>query len=61
MSADTVVIIAPGLDILETLGLSLLTFIYFIFSMLILLSDKMDYEIDLDLFGVFTVSYVSVL
>ena len=61
MSGNTVVTIAPGLDILERLGLSLLTFISFGCSMLLLLSDKLACEIDLDLFIVFTVSYVSVL
>ena len=60
-SGDTVVTLAPGLDILERLGLSLLTFIYFGCSMLVLLSDKLADEIDLDLFSVFTVSSVSVL
>ena len=48
LSGDTVVILAPCLDILEILGLSLLTFISFGFSVLVLLSDKMDDEIDLD-------------
>ena len=61
LSGDTVIIIATGLDILETLGPSLLTFIYFGCSMLILLSDELDDEIDLDLFSVFTVYSVSVL
>ena len=61
MSGDTVVILAPCLYINETLGLSLLTFIYFGCSILVLLSDKLADEIDLDLFIVFTVSYVSVL
>ena len=61
MSGDTVFTLAPGLDILEILELSLITFIYFGCSMLILLSDKMSDEIDLDLFIVFTVSSVLVL
>ena len=59
MSGDTVVILAPGLDTLEILRLSLLKFIYFGCSMLVLLSDKLDDEIDLDLFSVFAVSSVS--
>ena len=61
MSVNTVVILDPCLDILETLGLSLQKFIYFSCSILVLLSDKLAYEIDLDLFSVFTVSYASVL
>ena len=61
LSDDTVVTLSPGLDILERLGLSLLTFIYFGCSTLILLSDKMADEIDFDLFRFFTVSSVSVL
>ena len=55
---DTVVTLAPGLYILELLGLSLLTFLSFGCYMLVLLSDKLACEIDLDLFIVFTVSYV---
>ena len=50
MSGDTVVTFAPGLDIIERLGLSLLTFISFGCSILVLLSDKMSDEIDLDFF-----------
>ena len=46
MSGNTVVTLAPGLDPLERLGLSLLTFIYLGFSMLIILSDKLADEID---------------
>ena len=61
MSGDTVVTLSPGLDILEILGLSLLAFIYFGCSLLILLSNKLADEIDLDLFIVFTFSSVSVL
>ena len=61
MYSNTVVTLAPGLEILERLGLSLLTFISFGCYMLVLLSDKMDDKVDLDLFIVFTVSYVSVL
>ena len=45
-------IIAPYLDILETLGLSLLTFISFGCSILVLLSDKLADEIDLIVFVV---------
>ena len=41
MSGNTVITLAPGLDILEIIGLSLLTFIYFGCSMLVLSSDKM--------------------
>ena len=58
MSGDTVVTLSPGIYILERLGLSLLTFIYFGCSMLVLLSDELADEIDLDLFIVFTVSSV---
>ena len=61
LSGDTAVILSPALDILERLGLSLLAFIYFGCSMLILLSDKLAYEIDLDVFSVFIMSYVSVI
>ena len=61
LSGDTIVILSPSLDILETLSLLLLTFIYFGFSILVLLSDKLYYEIDLVFFSGFTVSYVSVL
>ena len=50
LSSNTVVTLASGLDILERLGLSLLTFISFGCSILVLLSDKMADEIDLDLF-----------
>ena len=57
MYGDTVVTLAPGLDILERLGLSLLTFISFGYSMLVLLSYKIADEIDIDLFSFFTVSY----
>ena len=58
LSGDTVVIIVPGLYILERLGLSLLTFISFGWLMLILSSNKLAYEIYLELFSVFTVSSV---
>ena len=61
LSGYTVVILAPGLDILERLGLSLLTFIFFGFSRLILLSDKLADEIYLYLCNVFTLSNFSVL
>ena len=60
LSGDTVVILDPGLDIIERLGLSLFTFISFGCSVLILLSDKLADEIDLYLFSVFTVYSVSV-
>ena len=50
LSDDTVITLAPGLDIIERLGLSLLTFIYFGCSMLVLLLDKLADEIDLDSF-----------
>ena len=53
MSGDAVVTLATDLDILERLGLSLLTFISFGCSMVVLLSYKMADEIDLDLFSVF--------
>ena len=61
MSSNTVFTLAPGLDILKTLVWLLLTFIYFGCSMLVLLSDKLADEIDLDLFIVFTVSSVSAI
>ena len=41
LSGETKVVLAPGLDILKRLGLSLFMFIYFGCSMLILLSDKL--------------------
>ena len=50
MCGDKVVTLAPGLDILERLGLLILKFIYFGCSMLVLLSNKLADEIDLDLF-----------
>ena len=61
MSGDIVVTLAPGLGILKIIGTSLITFISFGCSMLVLLSDKLDDEIYLDSFIVFTVSSVSVL
>ena len=54
-------IIAPCLDILETLGLSLLIFIYFGCYILVILSDKLVDEIELVFFSGFTVSSFSVL
>ena len=59
-SVDTVVTLAPVLYILERLVLSLLTFIYFGSSVLVLLSDRIADGIYLDLLIVFTVSSVSV-
>ena len=61
LSGDTVNTLATCLDIVERLGLSLLTFIYFSCPILVLLSDKLSDEIDLDLFIVFTMYYLSVL
>ena len=61
MSGDRVVILAPCIDILEKLGLSLLNFIYFGCFILVLLSDKLADEIDLASFSGFTVSYVSAI
>ena len=61
MSGKTDITLATGLDIIERLVLSLLMFISFGCSMLVLLSDKLADEIDLDLFIVLTVSYVSVI
>ena len=66
MSGDTVVLIDPCIDILETLGVSLLNFsfinfISFGFCLLVLLSDKLADEIDLVLFSGLTVSSVSVI
>ena len=61
MYGNIVVILTPGLDIPEKIGLSLITFIYFGCSMLILLSDKLADEIDLDFFNVFTEYYISVI
>ena len=60
MSGDIGVVLATCLDILETLGLSLLKFISFSCYILVLLSDKLADETDL-VFSVITVSYVSVL
>ena len=61
MYGDSVITLAPSLYIIEILGLSFLTSIYFVWSMLVFLSDKLADEIDLDLFIVFTVFSVSVL
>ena len=61
MSGDTVVILDPCLNILERLGLSPITYIYFGCSVLTLLSDKLADDIDLDLFIYFAVFSVSVL
>ena len=47
MSGNIFVLLDPYLDILETLGLSLLTFIYFGCSILVVLSYKLADEIDL--------------
>ena len=65
MSGDTVVILAPCTEILETLGLSLpnfsfLNFIPFGCCSLVSLYSKLADEIDLVLFSVFTVSYILV-
>ena len=61
MFRNTVVALGPGVDTLKILGLSLLKFISFNCSMLLLLSENLADEIDLGLFIVFTVSSVSVL
>ena len=61
MYGDSVVTLDTGPDISEILGLYFLTSIYFGCSMLVLLSEKLSDEIDIDLFIVFTVSSVSVL
>ena len=53
--------LAPCLDIRERLKLSSIIPIYLDFSILVILSDKMADEIDLDLFTDSTVSSVSVL
>ena len=63
MSVDTVVVLDPCADILETLGLSLhnlsfLIIIYFGCCYLVNLSSKLADEIDLVLFCGFIVSYV---
>ena len=50
MYGDTVVTLSTGLDTLEIIGLSLLSFIYPGCSMSLLLSDKLADEIELDLF-----------
>ena len=44
-SGNAVVTLSPGLDILEGIGMSLLTFIYFDCYMLVLLSDKLADDI----------------
>ena len=54
LSVNTVITLAPGLDIIEIFGLSLLTFISFGCSMFVLLSDKLADEIYPDLFIVKT-------
>ena len=61
LSGDSIDTLASCLDIPEILGLSLLISISLGFSILVLLSEKLADEIDLDLFSVFTVSYVSVI
>ena len=66
MSGDKVVILDPCTDILETLGLSLLhlSFLNFISvccCFLVSLSSKLADEINLVLFGGFTVYSVEVL
>ena len=66
MSGNTVFVLAPFIDILETLGVSLinLSFInvtYFGCCFLVLLSDKLANEVDLVLFSGFNVFSVSVL
>ena len=66
LSGNTVVILAPWTDIIETLGVSLLNFsflnfIYFDCFFLVSLSSKLAGEIDLVLFSGFIVSSVSVL
>ena len=63
MSGDTVVIFAPCIDIIETLGLSLLSFLFLNFisfgcCSLVSLSSKLADELDLVLFCGFTVSSV---
>ena len=47
LSRDTVIIFDPCQGTLKTLGFSLLSFISFDFSILVLLSDKLTDEIDL--------------
>ena len=61
LSGDSVVTLATGTGIPERLVLYFLTYIYLGCSMLVLLSEKLADEIELDLFIVFTVSSVSVL
>ena len=66
MYGDTVVILAPCTDILETLGLSLLNMSFLIIisfgcCYFVYLSYKLADEIDLVLFCGFTVSSVSVI
>ena len=63
---DIVVILAPCIKILETIGVSLLNlsflnFMSFGCCFLVLLSDKLADEIDLVLFSGFSLSYISVL
>ena len=66
MSVNTVVILASCIDILETLGVSLLNFSFLNFisfgcCFLVRLSNKLTDEIDFVLFIIFNVSSVSVL
>ena len=61
LSCHSAVTLASGPYIPERLGLSFLTSISFGCYMLVLLSEKLTDEKDLDLFIVFTESYVSVL
>ena len=61
LSGDSLDTIAPCPDIPERLELYFLISIFLGFSILALLSEILADEIDLDLFSVFTVSYVSFL
>ena len=53
LAGNSLVAVAPSLDILERPGLSFITSVYFFCDVLLLLSDKLADEIDLDLFIVF--------
>ena len=61
LSGVTLDTLSPCPDIPERLELSFLIYISLGFSNLLLLLEKLADEIDLDLFTIFTVSYVSVL
>ena len=61
LSGDSLDTLDPCPEIPERLGLYFLIYISLGFSILVLLSEELADEIDLDLFSFFTVRYISVL